>query len=242
MNEFLREIGLTDAEVKVYLALLHLGVSPAGQIAAKAGLYRKNAYDALRKLSERGLASEAVEGKARKFQAKSPDNLLKYLDERQAALKEQRQRTEKELPRLQAMFGQRSPEIEAEIYRGSEGIKTLLNECLEHKTVLFIGATGDVESRLPYFWPQYNSLRQEKKIEWKLLLKHSARHKKITKSKYYNYKILPPELDSPAVIYIYGDYVANVLWLEKPVAFVVRHRELAESYRKYFNYLWNMLD
>ena len=51
-------------------------------------------------------------------------------------------------------------------------------------------------------------------------------------------KMLPKELSGPNVIYIYGDYVANVMWLEKPLAFVVKHRQLSDSYRRYFDFLW----
>jgi len=130
------------------------------------------------------------------------------------------------------------PEIESEIYRGNEGIKTILNECLNYKEVLFIGATGDVKDRLPYFWPQYNKKREKMKCKWKLLLVHESKEKQITRSKYYEYKVLPKILSGLNVIYIYGDYVANVLWLEKPIAFVTKHRTLANNHRKYFNYLW----
>ena len=130
------------------------------------------------------------------------------------------------------------PEIESEIYRGLEGIKTILKECLNYKEVLFIGATGDVENRLPYFWPHYNKKRIRLKCKWKLLLVHEAKDKPITKSKYYEYKVLPKILSGLNVIYIYGDYVANVLWLEKPLAFVIKHKTLSNNYKTYFNYLW----
>ena len=40
---------------------------------------------------------------------------------------------------------------------------------------------------------------------------------------------------------IYGDYVANILWLEKPLAFVTKHKTLANNYRKYFNACRNPL-
>jgi len=107
---------------------------------------------------------------------------------------------------------------------------------------LFIGATGDVENRLPYFWPHYNKKREKLKCKWKLLLVHESKDKPITKSKYYEYKILPRILSGLNVIYIYGDYVANVLWLEKPIAFVIKHKTLANNYRRYFDYLWKSIN
>ena len=240
-RQFLSEIGLTGAEADVYTALLSMGASPAGRIAAHTKQYRKNVYDALSHLAQKGLVTSAIEDKRKYFQAKSPENLANYLLEKEGKLAGQKKELEALLPDMKSRFQRLEPEIESEIYRGNEGIKAILRECLEHREVLFIGATGDVEGRLPYFWPGYNELREKRKVGWKLLLVHEARNRKITKSKYYEYRILPKELSGPNVIYLYGDYVANVMWLEKPLAFVVKHRQLAESYRKYFEYIWKTL-
>lgn len=237
-KETLRGIGLTDTEINAYTALLSLGSSPAGKIVEQTGIYRKNLYDALNKLIEKGLVTYVIENKVKYFQPKDPENLIRFLEEKKNRISEKEEKVRKELPLLKQMFGSLSPEIESEIYRGTQGIKTILRECLNHKEILFIGATGDVENRLPYFWPGYNKKREKLRIKWKLLLIHEAKNKSITKSQYYEYKVLPEILSGPNVIYIYGEYVANVLWLEKPVAFVIRHKDLSENYRKYFNYLW----
>ena len=237
-KQLLKEIGLTDTEVKVYLSLLSIGTTPAGRIVEQTCIHRKNLYDALNRLIDKGLATYVIENKIRYFQPKDPENILRYLEEKKSRIAEKEDELKKELPELKQRFESLEPEIESEIYRGNEGIKTILKECLNHKEILFIGATGDVEARLPYFWPHYNKRRQQLKCRWKLLLTYEARNKPITKSKYYEYKILPKILSGLNVIYIYGDYVANVLWLEKPIAFVTKHRVLANNYRKYFDYLW----
>lgn len=242
LERLLTRLGLSMAEAKVYLSLLEIGPSPAGKISAQAGLYRKNAYDALARLAEKGLVTSALEGSVKYFQAKDPENLSNYLQEKKKRIELEGEALSEALPSLERRMGAYPRDIEAEIYRGNDGIKAILNECLGVPEVLFIGATGDVESRLPYFWPGYNEKREKRKILWKLLLVHESRKRKITKSKHYDYKILPKELSGPNVIYIYGDSVANILWLEKPLAFVVRHRELADSYRRYFNYLWKTVD
>lgn len=237
----MKGLGFTEIEAKVYWELLGLGASPAGRLAKTAGVYRKNLYDALERLEEKGLVTFVTENKRRTFQAKSPKNLLRYVEEKERALGERKTELEGAIPALEKRVLSAQEEIEAEIYRGNEGIKTILRECLERREVLFIGATGEVEDRLPNFWPGYNKKREKLGCAWKLLLTYEARNRKITKSRHYHYKVLPKTLSGPNVIYIYGDTVANVLWLEKPVAFVVRHKELAENYRKYFHYLWGSL-
>lgn len=241
-TKILKEIGLTETEIKIYLSLLTLGATSAGRIVEDTDIYRKNLYDALNKLIEKGLVSYVIENKIKIFQAKNPENLEKYLDEKKVKIEEQKQEIHNTISEMKSLFNKTPIEIESEIYRGIEGIKTILKECLNYKEVLFIGATGDVEDRLPYFWPQYNKKREKLKCTWKLLLVHEAKNKPITKSQYYEYKILPEILSGLNVIYIYGDYVANVLWLEKPLAFVIKHKTLANNYKKYFNFLWKTID
>lgn len=236
--QILKEIGLTETEIKVYINLLSLGATSAGKIVEATGIYRKNLYDALNKLIDKGLVTYVVENKIKVFQPKDPDNLIRYLNEQKANIDDKEKELKKEIPELKKKFQSLIPEIESEIYRGIEGIKTILKECLNYKEVLFIGATGDVGERLPYFWPHYNKKRIKLKCKWKSLTIYESRHKKVTKVKYHQYKILPKILSGLNVIYIYGDYVANVLWLEKPIAFVTKHKTLANNYRKYFNYLW----
>ncbi|MBU0471632.1 MAG: hypothetical protein KKF89_05695 [Nanoarchaeota archaeon] len=240
-NKILKEIGLTETEIKIYISLLTLGATSAGKIVEDTGIYRKNLYDALNKLIEKGLVTYVIENKMKIFQAKNPENLEKYLDEKKTKIEEQKQEIKKTISEMNSLFNKAPAEIESEIYRGNEGIKTILKECLDYKEVLFIGATGDVENRLPYFWPQYNKKREKLECKWKLLLVHESKQKSITKSKYYEYKVLPKILSGLNVIYIYGDYMANVLWLEKPVAFVIKHKSLANNYRKYFNFLWKTI-
>ena len=95
-TKILKEIGLTETEIKAYLSLLTLGATSAGRIVEETGVYRKNLYDALNKLIEKGLVSYVIEDKIRVFQAKNPENLEKYLDEKKAKIEEQKQEIQKD--------------------------------------------------------------------------------------------------------------------------------------------------
>jgi len=241
MAELLKEIGLTNREIEVYLILLDIGTSPVNRIYEKTGIQRRNIYDLLNKLVEKGLVTYITENKKKYFQPKDPHKLVDYIDEQKARLDDKRGELVENIGELKAKFDSIKTEQEAEIYRGLDGIKSILFDCLSAKEVLFIGATGMVEDKLPYFWPQYNKKRIANKISWKLLLNYEAKNKPITKSQLYSYKILPKELSGPNVIYIYGDKIANVLWVDPPISFVIKDSRIAESYRKYFNFLWRTM-
>ena len=62
-REILREIGLTDSETKVYLALLELGDSTRGEIVNTAGIAGSKLYEIIDKLQDRGLVSVYIKNK-----------------------------------------------------------------------------------------------------------------------------------------------------------------------------------
>ena len=55
MADELKQAGLTENESKVYLSLIDLGPSLAGQISRKTGLHRRTVYDTTEMLIQKGL-------------------------------------------------------------------------------------------------------------------------------------------------------------------------------------------
>jgi len=62
-TQILEDLGLTNAEIRVYVALLELGSSSAGKIIEKSGLQNSVVHRALNSLIEKGLISYIKEGK-----------------------------------------------------------------------------------------------------------------------------------------------------------------------------------
>jgi HTH-type transcriptional regulator, sugar sensing transcriptional regulator len=70
-------LGLTKNETKVYLTLMDLGAAQAGQITEKSGIHRRNVYDSLSRLMEKGLVSFVTVNNKKIF---SPVNPKRFLD------------------------------------------------------------------------------------------------------------------------------------------------------------------
>ena len=84
MEEFLRDIGLTEAETKIYLVLNELGSTTATKIITKSGLHKSTTYETLERLTDKGLVSSIIKGKKRYFYAADPEKLLAIVKEREA--------------------------------------------------------------------------------------------------------------------------------------------------------------
>ena len=98
ITETLMDFGLTPIEIRVYLALLKLGVSKAGKIAKEAQLNRTTTYDALKRLIAKGLVSYVVEANRKVFRPENPKKFKEILKEREEDIDDI-------LPKLNMLYG-----------------------------------------------------------------------------------------------------------------------------------------
>jgi len=223
-------------EVKVYSAILQIGISTINAIHEKTGLERRGVYDIINKLIEKGLVSYTLEKGKRTYRCTNPNKLLTDVKNKQEKLRE----IEKKVPEIRSMYEYSKPKIAAEVFRGKEGIKSIWEDMLNYKENYFIGGGWYIVDKFPNYWPQYNKRRIKAGTKWYNLVRHDFRKRKIPDVKLMNVRFLPEDFSgSPSVIFIYGNKVVNVLWGDELFAFVIESREIAENYKKYHKYLWD---
>lgn len=239
--EVLRKLGLSGGEVRVYSALLDSGPSPVHRIHEKTGIERRNIYDILNKLIERGLATYVAENKKRFFHLAPPSRILGYIREKKHGLDEIKKEVENEIPSILKKFNAGKPEINAEIFRGREGVKTVWEDMLNCKENYWIGSGRYIPKILPHFFAGWNRRRIQSRVKWFNLMRAELRGeiKKPFRLEYL--KFLPKEFSgNPTAVSIYGNKVANFLFEEKALfAIVIENKEIAENYRRYHKYLWD---
>ncbi|MFQ5620793.1 MAG: TrmB family transcriptional regulator, partial [Candidatus Nanoarchaeia archaeon] len=221
--ENLRELGLSKGQISVYSAVLELGTSSLNRIQEKTGIERRNIYDILNKLIERGLISYTVESGKRTYQCTHPNKILEEIGKKEEALAELKSK----VPDIKDLFDVSRVDIRAEVYRGNESMKALLNEVLEYDTSYWIGGNAGVEStNLKNWFGHWMDKRVEAKHVMNDLVDCGTfleglkpgdvkKHKKSL----YKYCALPKDLRSPMVVIIFGNKVAQVLWAKQSFAF-----------------------
>ena len=121
----LQNLGLSDKEAKLYLAVLELGEANIGQIALKSGVKRTTAYDVINSLKEKRLLTEITKGKKALFSAEDPRKLEGQLDEKKETLK-------KILPELLSITNLLDKKPTIKFYEGNEGIKEVYKDTLNY--------------------------------------------------------------------------------------------------------------
>ena len=244
-QEILHKVGLSLNEAKVYEALLYLGEANTNKISVKSKVHRRNVYDSLNKLIEKGLASETFIKGERFFKAIDPERLKEMIKEKEEAL-------DTFLPEMKKLYKDVEPEAEAYFFRGVEGFKNYLQLILEQKqTVHFIGAKAFwLDPRLKHYLRHFDRERKKRGIKFKHLFDHEVKEQKpeILKLVGKPYKFLPKKYSSQTAVDIFGDYVVTFVGVspgklhEEPLQFVLKSKMLADGYRKFFQFMWDFCD
>lgn len=129
----LKELGLTDGEIKTYLAVLNLGPSSALDLSIATGLTRQSTYNATQRLSDLSLLDFSVRGNISVFSAKDPSCLINFAQSRQRNMDTLVKELSELVPELKMQSGGEKPSVS--IPEGKEGL-------LEAMTVILQSGPG----------------------------------------------------------------------------------------------------
>lgn len=243
-TELLKKLGLTDAETKVYLALVKIGSTTIGPIVDESKVSRSKIYHILDKLHKKGLITSIIKGQTNYYNASDPKKILDYINYRKKELKELEDGASKLIPELESIQAFSGFRDEAEVYKGLEGIKTARDISLrvlkKGDVIRVFGSDKIAQDAMPAYWTEYHRQRIKLGIKGKYLMKESAR-KYLDKIKrtpgQIQIRYLP--VTRPVYIDIFADYVITTVMVPGYyVAFVIRNRYIADYYVEWFDELW----
>jgi sugar-specific transcriptional regulator TrmB len=231
----LEKLGLTRAEIKVYLTLLGLGNATAGPVISETGLQNSVVHLTLHRLVEKGYASFITEGKTKHYQAADPRNMLKFIDENRKAI-------EAIVPEL--MLRQKGKERqEAEVFSGFRGLKSMLYEAIEDAKsgdeYLFFSLYAENTEGVEEVFNFYREFEKERARRG-IVVRGIAPASLKSKFKGRDLKnIAFVDFPIPTNISVINDKVIMTPLGDKKISFLIHSRQLAGSFRSYFYSIWN---
>jgi sugar-specific transcriptional regulator TrmB len=237
-----KDLGLATNEGRIYETLLQHGQLGVGALSKQSQVHRRNVYDSLQRLMQRGLVFEIRQSKENLYKAVDPHKLMNILEERRTALN-------KIMPGLVSLYRNTPEQQEVFIYRGIEGWKNYMRDIIRVGADFYcIGGKGAwMDERLKHFSPQFFNECKRKRIKMFHLFDNevlSARHpiiKKVGKE----YKFLPTGYSAPASVDFFGNYVnivSNISLggMDKDFSFtVIVNPQIAEAFRTWFKFMWD---
>ena len=159
-EKVLEELGLSPAEIKIFLILIKQGAMNISEIAKASGIHRRNVYDASTRLLGKGLILQVLSSRESIYEAVPPTKLLEIHQEREKRLRSI-------LPKLEKAHSRKASREEVYILKGVEGYRSYLRQVLNvGKSLFVLGAKGlPHDPKIASFVEQYKGELKAKKIK-----------------------------------------------------------------------------
>ncbi len=236
----LKELGLTDGEAKVYVALTELGSSTVGPIVSKSRVAYSNVYEILNRLIEKGLVSFIIKEKTKYFQASSPGNIKEYLNRKQEEIEENKKKLKRILINLEHLQNI-PPEQEAEVFVGLKGLRTayekLMNGLGKGEHIFFYVHKPEFAEEADTFYLGINSIFKKTKIRG-ISNEYGRKSEFNQKATYINARY--------AKFPIPGNWEANrdmlliISWGNPVIAVLVKSKTVVDDFKEYFESVWKV--
>src|SRR3989344_86815 len=122
LEKYLQDIGLSEKEAIIYLALLAVDNSSVLDLSKKTKLNRSTTYVILESLAKKGLVSETTVGKKTHYQAEPPERLETYVEQRKILLEEQAKKLKDIIPQIKTVQREAGARPIVKYFEGREGI------------------------------------------------------------------------------------------------------------------------
>ncbi len=233
------DLGMTNYEAKIYLALLHNPLITAYELAEKAGLYRQVTYDTIKRLQEKGAISSLIKGKKKIFQAAKPQILFEIMQGKV-------DRLNTALPQLNAINKQSQQPVSVETFSGSTIVNTAFKTIIKHfkeggkGEVLATVLDENIARQTPEqktVLEQYGKAMAKLGIKEKIIIQEGA--KAFFTKETSTYKFIPQKYFNDNPFQVFGDYVQIFVMSTNPHhLIVIKNQAVADAYRKQFEFMW----
>lgn len=235
MEEELKEYGLSEKEIKVYMSCLKAGSSTANRASELTGIRRSTVYEVMESLKKKGIISSFKKEKKYYFEAVKPAILLELL-------KEKEERVKRILPELNKLSKSLTEKPSVSLYEGKIGIRNAISEMLSSKEILVYGASKEGDRIFDTFPANFAQKRTEKKVMMKAIVEEELPEHMLDKKikKYTQVRTLKSLADHKTAYFIYNNALLIITLEQEFVAIKIESPLLASSQCIIFDILWKV--
>jgi len=239
IETILKDFGLSEKAVKVYMALLSAGSRSVRKIAEETGINRGTTYDILKDLQGKGLVSYYHKNKKQYFAAEDPVKLETLIKRRLEDFDKICRKVIDTIPELQSLHKRGGRKPVARFYEGDTGIKSILEDVLQ---------TGEdycvysAESMRPFLYREYPSFTRDR-IKRKINVRVIAIGKGGKERGLDERKWLSKKEGAPTYTIIYKNKVALISLdsLGTPLGVIIEEEGIYFTQKLIFETLWKRL-
>jgi len=244
VETILKEIGLSEKEIKVYLACLKLGAVSVRKIAEETRVNRGTTYDILKSLLKQGLVAYFHKKTHQYFIAENPERLIDLLKSKKQKLIILEKDIRSIIPELKSVYDNAGNKPVARFYEGFSGLKFILQDVLNcvdktGKKQYFVYSAESMRQYLHQAYADFTKERIKRGIKVKVIaLGRGGKLCGLDERKWISKKD-----SAPTYIIIYEQKVAliSVDKLKNPLGVILEDQGIYETQKMLFEFMWKNL-
>jgi HTH-type transcriptional regulator, sugar sensing transcriptional regulator len=239
--ESLQNLGLTEKEAKVYLALLQLGPATPYRIAVKAGIKRPTAYVIAEELVEKGIIVHVPGEEPKRYIARAPESVIESEEARLSSAR-------RILPELKSLQKGTAEKPSVLYFEGTEGMRqALMYRAKDLHDTEIVGFYADPDFSTKETQAQsveFNEYRIAHNIRLRGLLTEAESlrgYEKYILDKTFVPKFIPKEMYSSNASFEFCPDFIKILFFDASIGVVIESPTVAKAMRQIFEMLWSRL-
>lgn len=246
--DFLKNLGFSPVEAKIYIRLLELGQSSITELAHSLQMNRVTAHFNIQNLIEKGLITHVKQGRQRELSAQPPETLQYIIEKKERQIR----RLEEEFTGILPIMHKLMPStphthrnFDVKFFQGENGVRAIYREVLkshELRSYVNISSIFEVFPENPQLFPEAVSRRHLKMWE---IIEDSSRSREYIKTvdpKRYFYKFFPSDWNVSVFDYmIFEGKIAMIAGKQELNGILIVNDDMYQNAKALFEMLWNLL-
>ncbi|MFA6421857.1 MAG: helix-turn-helix domain-containing protein [Candidatus Buchananbacteria bacterium] len=249
IKDALLQLGLSEKEALVYLAILQSGETSIINITGETGLSRGTCFDIVERLIRDGFVAEIKRGKKRRIVVESPTgNFYKVLDGLHDKFTRTKKMVEEVLPLIKSIGSEQDFKPQIRVYSGESGFKKVWDEIFSSEVGEFL-SIARVETFVKFAGEDFLISIQNRKIKAgmssRAINENSDLANKLVAADNISNRetrLIPIGMEFPSTEIIYGDKIAMFSTRDENIVVVIESRDFASTHRAYFEMMWKFLE
>lgn len=248
IDDFLKHLGLSEAESKIYARLLEIGQSSITELAHSLSMNRVTAHFNIQSLIDKGLITHVKLGRLREITAQPPQVLQYLVEQKEKEAADARGEFNLTLPLLTKSMPTKensAGKFDVKFYEGKNGVRAIYRELLKSKEIrAYVNISNIFE-----LFPENATLFPDAQVHrsstlWEIL-EDSPRSREYIKTfdpKRYSYKFFPSKWHVSVFDYlIFDGQIAMISGKGELDGLIIQNENMFENAKALFEMLWSLL-
>jgi sugar-specific transcriptional regulator TrmB len=247
-ERLLQDVGLSDKEATIYLALLGVDSASVADISLKTKIKRPTVYVVMQQLLKKGLASETSTGRSVVYKAEPPERIETFVERQILNLKDKESVIKEHLSELKAMHKESGERPVVRFYEGKEGVlsagEEIFNEIDKDEPFVYMVYPKDLvtKSFSESERKEVRARRINRDIKARVVYTSDDEDLPASDSSSHRVKLDSSKYPIKNDITVHGDGVWISIFGKRVSGIVIKNKDVADTVRSLIKFVFDKLN